>query len=53
MLASEQPVILDLADAGTAAIVATAITAAQAILEIIFVPRMKVGVIADDEEHSG
>ena len=38
-LASEQPIIFDFADAGTAAIVTTATTAAQANLEIICVPR--------------
>jgi hypothetical protein len=39
ILASEQPIIFDFADAGTAAIVATAMMAAQAILESMFVPR--------------
>jgi hypothetical protein len=39
MLASEHPIIFDLADAGTAAIVTTATIAAQANLEIMFGPR--------------
>jgi hypothetical protein len=39
MLASEQLIIFDFADAGTAVIVAMAIMAAQAILESMFVPR--------------
>ena len=46
ILASEQPIIFDLADAGTAAIVTAATRAAQANLEIMFVPRIKLGNIA-------
>jgi hypothetical protein len=45
ILASEQPTIFDFADAGTVAIVKTAITAAQANLEIMFVPSNKKSAI--------
>ena len=45
ILASEQPIIFDFADAGTVAIVKTAITAAQANLEIMLVPRKKSAIL--------
>jgi hypothetical protein len=51
ILASEQPIIFDFADAGTA-IVKTAITAAQANLEI-FVPRIKSRRYCRHRDHFG
>jgi len=53
ILASEQPIIFDFADAGTVAIVKTAITAAQANLEIMFVPRIKSRRYCRHREHFG
>jgi hypothetical protein len=45
-----QPAIFDFAAAG-ATVIAIATTAAQAILQIMFVPQMNSGVIADYEER--
>jgi hypothetical protein len=52
MLASEQPIIFDLADAGAAAIVTTVTNAAKANLEFMFVPRNESRHYCRHEEHA-